>query len=34
MPSEMLKKIPKNVLEEFYERRAAVRGGGGGSGGP
>jgi len=28
-PKEMLKKIPKDVLEEFYERRADARGGGG-----
>jgi len=27
--AEMLKKIPKNVLDEFYERRSAVRSGGG-----
>jgi V-type H+-transporting ATPase subunit B len=28
-PKEMLKKIPKKLLDEFYERRAATRGAGG-----
>ena len=27
-PREMLKKIPKNVTDEFYQRRAAARGSG------
>lgn len=28
-PREMLKKVPKAVLDEFYVRRAAARGGSG-----